>query len=329
MTHGTVLTRKARVVGGLICAVLAVIELGWMIRDMDHVGPHDTVWTWFGAMLPGFYHAPLATSQSDVVLLAVYAGACVVSTRSAGSGALVTAAVFTLALRTPTVWIFSSDWTEGLPDRTRLLLTGITQVVAAVALIVTVIVSRRPADNPALGTPPARPRRVPAAVAGALLALYGLIGVAWQFYLMGKYTSKSAGPRSYEQLFTGEYTIGSLLGAPPAWNGWAIVALCLLTAAQAFVRTPVARMSGPALGLTLSVSGAATLIFYHTAHMPFTLDAPTSEVLQRLTLVLEIAVGIAALSLFALRDRGRTPTSTPPDWQPPAPAYGDWKSPGA
>lgn len=309
MTQGTVLTRDARVVGGLICAALAVIELVWMIRDIHKVGAHDTVWTWFGAMLPGWEHAPLATDAANVVLLAVYVGAGVTATRSArsaGSGALVTAAAFTLAFRTPTVWLFSSDWTKGLPERTWLLLSGIAQVTGAVALIVMVIVSRRPSGNPAFGTSPARPRPVPAVVAGVFLAVFGLVAVAWQFYFMHKYTAEDFGPRSYEHMLTGEFTISSLLGAPPAWAGWAIAVLCLLTAVQAFVGTPVSRASGLAVGLLLSVTGTVSIAVYHTAHIPFALhDAPTPEILQRMTMLLEIAVGVAALALFAPRHSRR------------------------
>ncbi|MEU5596544.1 hypothetical protein [Streptomyces sp. NPDC020298] len=328
MSRGTVPTSGARVVGAIICAALALIELVWVIRDIQDVGLHDTVWTWSGAMLPGQHHPLLATAASDVVLLVVYIVVCLTSGKPAGGAALVTAAALTLAYRTPTVWIYSADWTKGAPHRTWLLLTGIAGVVGAIAMIITVIAGRAAVSDTSPGVPPAPPRTGPAVFAGVLLAILGLVSAAWQVYDIRTFSSDTYGTRSYENLFTGKYSIGALLGTPPGWNGWVTAVLCLLTAVQAFVRTPLARTMGMALGWALAVFGAVVLTLYKTLGLFTFDDRSTSETLELLTVLLETAVGVLTFLLLMLPDRGRTAAGVP-GGQAPAQEYGDWGPPAA
>ncbi|MER6569093.1 hypothetical protein ABT288_23655 [Streptomyces sp. NPDC001093] len=315
-------TSTARALGAIICVVLALLELAWMIRDFRGAGLHDTVWTWFGGMLPGQHHGILATSAVDVVLLVVYAVAGLTATKPAGRSALATAAALTLAYRTPTVWMLGADWAEGAPDRTLVLVTAVAEVLGAVYLIIAALVAGRPA-----GAPAAPPRPGPAVCAGVLLAVFGVVGAAWQLWDMREFTAEKYGPLTYWHMLTGEHTISALLAPAPAWSGWATAVLCVLTAVQAFVRTPLARTMGMALGGTLIVFGTVALVQYHTEHIPFTLHhAATNVVLQRLTLLLEIAVGVVALLLLAIPDL-RPVMTDQPGRRPPAQAYGGWNPP--
>ncbi|MEV5877062.1 hypothetical protein AB0L75_23065 [Streptomyces sp. NPDC052101] len=321
-TVPTAPTSTARGVGAVICGVLAALELAWMTKDFGDAGLHDTVWTWSGGILPGQHHGLLATNHLDVVLLVAYVVACCTARKPAGPGALVMAALLTLAFRTPTVWIFSTDWADGAPAHTRLLLTGITGVLGAIALLVIASAGRRPTGNPA-----APPRLGLAVTAGILLAGYALVTVAWQLYYMHEYTADRYGPASYWNLFIGKGPLNSLLAPPPFWTGCAIAVLCLVAAVMAFIRTPLARALGMALGATLIVIGAVTLTLLATAHVPFTFhDLPTRMILEHVTMVVEIAVGLVVLALLAPGDRRPAMTGLP-GLQPPAQAYGGWRPP--
>ncbi|MEU6217900.1 hypothetical protein ABZ845_10325 [Streptomyces sp. NPDC047022] len=326
MMSGTVLTFPARVVARLICVVLALTELAWMIRDISDVGLHDTLWTWSGVMLPGAIHSLLATSGLDVLLLAVFAVACATAAKPSGAGVLVTAAALTLVYRTPTVWVMSSERYAGLPDRTWLLNTGIAGFLGAVALLITVRVGRRPAQDPALGGPPAPPRAVPAVFAGVLLAVDALINLAWQVYGMTRYTTEKYGPFNYWNLLTGQEGLTSLLAPSFAWSGWARALLCLLAAVLAFVRMPPARALGIAVGCVTAVFGLVSIDMEAAQHVLFTFHGmPESGVVDQITVILEFIIGLGVLALLIPRG-GRAATAAP-GGQPPVSPYGTWGAP--
>ncbi|MGW3195560.1 hypothetical protein ACWDBD_13430 [Streptomyces sp. NPDC001118] len=314
----------ARLVGTVVCGVLAALELAWMVKDFGDVGLHDTVWTGSGGMLPGQHHGLLATNHLDVVLLAGYVIACCTARKPVGPSTLLMAALLTLAFRTPTVWIFSTDWADGAPDHTRLLLTALAGVLGAIALLVIALADRRLTGNPATTAPP---RLGPAVTAGVLLAVYALVSLAWQLYYMHEYTADRYGPGSYWNMFIGKGPLNSLLAPPPFWTGWAIAVLCVVSAVLAFIRTPLARALGMALGATLIVIGAATLTLLATAHVPFAFHGvPTRMILEHVTILMEIAVGVVVLCLLAPGDRRPAMTGLP-GLQPPAQAYGGWNPP--
>ncbi|WP_037644744.1 hypothetical protein [Streptomyces hygroscopicus] len=360
MGQGRILNSGARAFGGLVCAVLGLISLAWIIRDLDKADEASHLWwTWSG--LP--FRATggiFGSSLLDLVLLLVYAvvGLTALSSPAAG-GALGTVAVVTVAVRLPSLWNLNSDWLQGIPDglKTRANLSAWAQVVLAGLLLVVVAAARRPAgltppgypvspgssapSAPGFPAPPGSPvspadrppgRPSPgAAVIGALfLGAAGVVIAAWQIYW-----AQARGWEVYKYALTGKHTLPTLLSPPGGWNAWTAVALCLAAAGAAFARAPLARPLGMTAAALVMVGGISEASLYvkldYVEHLS---DLSTLGVLSVLSGFFEAVAGLIALTALARRgvDEGAVggvggaPFTGPPGMGTPAyggaPAYG-------
>ncbi|MFE2679287.1 hypothetical protein [Streptomyces hygroscopicus] len=356
MGQGRILNSGARVFGALVCAVLGLISLAWIIRDLDKADEASHLWwTWSG--LP--FRATggiFGSSLLDFVLLLVYAVVGLTALRSpAAGGALGTVAVVTVAVRLPSLWNLNSDWLQGIPDglKTRANLSAWAQVVLAGLLLVVVAAARRPAGLAPPGSPapsapgflappgfPVSPADRPpgrpspgAAVTGALfLGAAGVVIAAWQIYW-----AQARGWEVYKYALTGKHTLPTLLSPPGGWNAWTAVALCLAAAGAAFARAPLARPLGMTAAALVMVGGISEASLYvkldYVEHLS---DLSTLGVLSVLSGFFEAVAGLIALTALARRgvDEGAVggvggaPFTGPPGMGAPAygvaPAYGGY-----
>ncbi|MET8180477.1 hypothetical protein [Streptomyces sp. NPDC005336] len=326
MGQGRILNRGARVFGALVCAVLGLISLAWIIRDLDKADEaSDLWWAWSG--LPFRASGSIfGSSLLDLVLLVVYVAVGIAALRSpAAAGALGTVAVVTVALRLPSLWNLNADWMQGVPDdlKTRANLSVWVGVVLGGLLLATVAAARRPADlgpypaSPA-DQPPARPGPGAAVTAALSLGAVGAVIGAWQIYW-----AQERGWVFYKYLLTGKHTLATLLSAPGAWSAWASVALCLAAAVAAPARAPLSRplgMTAAALVLTIGISEVS--LCFKLEYVDHLGDLPTVGVLSVLSAFFEAAAGLIALVALARRGVGadEAPLGGPP--RPEAPAYG-------
>lgn len=305
MGQGHILNRGARAFGALVCAVLGLISLAWIIRDLDKAGKaSDVWWTWAGIPygIPGDV---LGSSLADVVLLAVYVAVGIAALRSsAAAGALASAAVATVVLRLPSLWNLHADWMQGIPGglKTRAQLSVWAAVVLGGVLLAVVAAGRRPADpavpdyavSPA-DRPPARPTPAVAVTAALFLGAVAVIGGAWQIY-----SAQKRGWDIYEYQLTGKHMLFTLLSPPTAWAAWAVVALALAAAFAALGRAPLARplgMTAAALVLGNGITEISVYIKFEVFdHLD---DAPAVAVLVVLTAFFEVLVGLVALIALA------------------------------
>jgi len=314
MGQGRILTRGARVFGALVCAVLGMISLAWIVRDLDKADKASHLWwTWSG--MPFRASGSLfGSSLFDLVLLALCVVAGIAALRSpAAAGALGAVAAVTVVLRLPSLWNLNADWMQGIPDdlKTRANLTAWAGVVLGVLLLATVAAARRPADGYAAAPadqPPARPGPGAAMFGALLLGASGAILGAWQIYWAQK-----AEWDMYKYQLTGKHSLVTLLSPPSAWQAWALVALCLVAAAAALGRAPLSRPLGMVTAALVLATGVSTVSLYikleYVEHLD---DLPTVGVLSVLTAFFELLVGLVALLVLARRGEADTP----------APAYG-------
>ncbi|PNG93091.1 hypothetical protein [Streptomyces malaysiensis] len=307
MGQGRILNSGGRLFGALVCAVLGLISLAWIIRDLGKADESSHLW-WTWAGLP--FRATggiFGSSLLDLVLLLVYAVVGLTALRSpAAAGALGSVAVVTVAVRLPSLWNLNSDWLQGIPGdlKTRANLSAWAQVVLAGLLLAVVAAARRPADLAPPGRPVSPADRPPgrpspgAAVIGALfLGAVGAVIAAWQIYW-----AQERGWEIYKYLLTGKHTLPTLLSAPGAWTAWAAVALCLAAAAAALARAPLARplgMTAAALVLATGISEAS--LYIKLDYVDHLSDLPTVGVLSVLTGFFEAVAGLIALIALARR----------------------------
>ncbi|MFC9226719.1 hypothetical protein ACFT8W_39355 [Streptomyces hygroscopicus] len=349
MGQGRILNSGARAFGALVCAVLGLISLAWIIRDLDKADEASHLWwTWSG--LP-FRAAGgiFGSSLLDLVLLLVYAVVGLTALRSpAAGGALGTVAVVTVAVRLPSLWNLNSDWLQGIPDglKTRANLSAWAQVVLAGLLLVVVAAARRPAGLTPPGSPvspgslppsgfpapsgfPVSPADRPpgrpspgAAVTGALfLGAAGVVIAAWQIYW-----AQARGWEVYKYALTGKHTLPTLLSPPGGWNAWTAVALCLAAAGAAFARAPLARPLGMTAAALVMVGGISEASLYvkldYVEHLS---DLSTLGVLSVLSGFFEAVAGLIALTALARRGVDEGAVGGAPFTGPPgmgASAYG-------
>lgn len=316
MGQGRILTRGARVFGALVCAVLGMISLAWIVRDLGKADEASHLWwTWSG--MPFRASGSLfGSSLFDLVLLVLCVVAGITALRSpAAAGALGTVAAVTLVLRLPSLWNLNADWMQGIPDdlKTRATLSAWAGVVLGALLLATVAAARRPADGyPAApgalpaDAPPGRPGPGAAVTGALLLGAAGAVVGAWQIYWAQK-----ADWDIYKYQLTGKHTLVTLLSPPAAWEAWALVALCLVAAAAALGRAPLARPLGMVAAVLVLAAGVSEISLYsklkYVEHLD---DLPTVGVLSVLTAFFELAVGLVAL--LALARRGETDAPAPP-----------------
>ncbi|MBL1095925.1 hypothetical protein [Streptomyces coffeae] len=322
MGQGRILTRGARVFGALVCAVLGMVSLAWIIRDLDKAEEPDHLWwTWAGMPFRAS-GSVFGSALLDLVLLALYVAVGVTALRSSSAaGALGTVAVVTVVVRLPSLWNLDADWMQGIPDdlKTRAELTAWAGVVLGGLLLATVAAARRPADADPPGghytaadQPPGRPAPGAAATAALFLGAIGSALGAWQIYW-----AQERGWDVYKHLLSGKHTLITLLAAPAAWTVWAVIALALTAAGTALARAPLSRPLGMTAGALLLGDGISEASLYikldYVDHID---ELPTVGVLSVLTAFFQALAGLIALLVLARRPWG--------DPSPPLPAYGGY-----
>lgn len=341
MDHGQTLTRGGRIFGAVACALLALLGLGWIVRDLLVADTASELWwKWAGAPAAAA-NGVWATSVYEPVLVVVYAAVTFSVLRSsAAAGMLGTAGVLTVLLRAPSLWNLNADWLRGVDEelRDRALFTVVCAVVLGVAMLLVAVLARREVTaNTSYGYPPVRTEEAPAPAgtlaciaAFLLLAASGGVGAAWQIHRAGQ-----AGWDGYLRELTGERSLLSLLAPPPAGVVWIVVALTLFAAAAALAQAALARPLGMTMAWTLLVWGGTSVSYAWKADFFERFqDLPTRTQLELLTALLYAGTGL--LVLLLLGRRPPRPEEEPlAGWQPPGTAYGrsaeqtgSWAGPG-
>ncbi|MEV6316028.1 hypothetical protein [Streptomyces sp. NPDC051776] len=306
MGQGRTLVRGARLFGAFACALLALIELMWIIQDFTAAAePVDVWWLWAG--MPSRAEGGIwGTSLVDPVLLCVHAVAAFIALQSAAAaaGALASAAVATMVLRLPSLWMLRSDWMRVIDDelRSRATLTAAAGVVIGVLLLLTVAAGRRPAP----GEPPSpRPGRGASLAAAVLLAAAAVCGAAWQINRAGEW-----GWTTYRKVLLGDgpQNVYALLQPPYGWLGWTVVALSLAGAVAALRRTGFARALGSTAAVVLLARGLTGISAQQRGRMLAQFgELSLQEQLSVGTALLETFAGFVVLAVLARRGERPVP----------------------
>ncbi|WP_181493939.1 hypothetical protein [Streptomyces sp. ScaeMP-e122] len=250
-----ILTRGARTTGAVLCAVLGIVVACWIVRDLRAMGdPVDLVrhWAGYADARPA---APPVTTQTDAVLLVVYAAVLFTVARSpVAAAALVSTGVVTLALRLPSVWTVGASWTDGRYSdvlRTRALVGTFVVLAAALALIVTGAAGRRPPVD-AYEPLPTRPGRGARAAAFVALGASAAVLVAWE---VRQFVTLPSGVYP-DRLVGGRAVLTGLTDAPPGWGALALAAVCLVVAWTALLGAVHSRPLGMIAGGFLLLQGS-------------------------------------------------------------------------
>lgn len=301
-----ILTRGARITGAVLCALLAVIVAGWLVRDFRAVEePADLVRYW-----AGYYDVRLSavptTSANDVALLVVYVVAAFAALRSpVAATALVATGVVTLAMRLPGLWnIGESAMSARFADdlRTRALICAFAALAAGLALVITAGAGRRPPRDFSERTP-TRPGPGASATAFLLLGASGAVVIAWEIRQVVRF------PDIFPQWYVGgDRLFQGLIDPPPGWGDAVIALLCLFAAVSALFRAVHARPFGLiAVGLLLTggVTGVSRAVHYKMLdHFG---DLPTEDQLTVVTWFFEMVVAVVVLIVLARRGSADAP----------------------
>lgn len=315
-----IFTRGARITGAVLCAVLAVVAAGWIVRDLRVTNrPVELWWHWVDQS-DGSALAPPATSLLDPVLLVVYVVVAVAAVRSAvAASALFATGVLTLAVRVPGLWVLGSSWMEGRASdelRTRALFCAFAVLGVGIALLVTAVAGRRAPDS-AYALTPTRPTQGVSVVVFLLLGAAAGVWAAWEVYW-----GQRMGLDAYLDRVTGESVLLPLLGTPPGWLNAVIVLLCLAAAVGALFHTPFSRPFGMvAAALLVGVGGAALARALRYEALDHFGELASIEQLSLVSLLFGLGAGSLALVALARAGEGDGPGAGP---------YGaGWGQPGA
>ena len=296
-----ILTRGARITGAVLCAVLAALVAGWIVRDLRAVGDLSVLLRYWAGYTDGWPTELPATLQADPVLLVVYVLALFAALRSSvAASTLVATGLVTLALRLPGVWTIGSSWMDGrFSDelRTRALIGTFVTLAAALALVVAGAAGRRRPEG-AHEPRPTRPGRGAGVTSFLALGTSGAVMIAWEarqyFRLPGQF---------YPDWFTGgEVLTLGLTAAPPGWSSVALGAAGLVVAWTALFRAVHARPLGMIVAGFLLVSGACGIARnIHNRWLENITEAPAEQQLVVLTSFLFASAGATALLVLARR----------------------------
>ncbi|NGO70845.1 hypothetical protein [Streptomyces boncukensis] len=277
MGQDRTLARGARVFGALLIAVLALLSLGWIIRDFTKADEvTDVWWSWSG--IPARSEDGVwTTSFTEPTLLLMYAVAAVTAARSSSAAAILAGTgTVTVLLRLPGLWNLNADWLQGISEglKSKVLLSTSTMVVLGLVLVITAIAGRRPAGalpggyGPGggygygsaygYGGPPADPAEEPPAgptrgggiTAFVLLAAAAGVLAAWEIYWW-----QERGWDVYKHTLTGERSLVALLDVPGGWYSWALAAVALVAAVAALAGAPFSRPLGLMAGTLVAATG--------------------------------------------------------------------------
>ncbi|MFD0424055.1 hypothetical protein [Streptomyces parvus] len=318
------LTRGARITGAVLCAVLALIAVAWIGRDIRAADGQMDLWEYLGGSNPRSGE-PATTGQGSRVLLVAYVLAAVAALRSsAASSVLVVMGVVTFALRLPGLWAIDDAYPLELQDRARLSL--VVAGIAAIALVVAGIAGRRPAPG---GEPSGRPGRGAGVAAFLLLGTLAVVSTAWEIR-----QSFVAPPGLYPAWFTGGAPVHfPMTEAPPGWITVVVILLSLVAAfgavaRAAFARAAFARVLGLVAGGFSLLAGvmSTSLAARHDLYEDFA-DLRLESQLSLLTSVFLIIAGAAVIALLARPGTERAPGSTAGPWGGPNSWGGGWGAP--
>ncbi|MEW2634366.1 hypothetical protein AB0903_22680 [Streptomyces sp. NPDC048389] len=319
------LTRGARITGAALCGVLALITGAWIVRDVSLADGLDGFWR-HGASGPrwGFGPPTQATAPLDGALLAVYAGTAVAVLRSSvAASALLATAVFTFAVRMPSLWVLTAS--SAYPDvpgsvRTRALLSTFAVLGLAVGLVITAVAGRRPPEAAACAPAPLRPTAPVAWLAGPLLLLGAAVTTAWQIHF-----GYRVGPDAYvDTVAGGEQFAHRLLAPPPGWLAATVVILCLTAGIGLLTGAVFARPLGAVLAANILASGAVGVDLAVRTRIPqYVESAPLEYRLTVVTAFFELIAGVVLLVLLMRRgESGPADGPWPGGANRPPPGYG-------
>lgn len=325
-----ILVRGARVGGSVVCAVLAVVTLGWVLRDLAYSDDPVELW-WRWASQPMSYSAEnvIYTAGPDLFLAVVYVAVAVRVLRSTSAAALlaVTGAV-TVALRLPSLAVLGE-----LPGAAKLfggpypgaMLTTLGALLGGVALIVLATAGSRSVPGDGSAGSPGRLSSVRARAAGAVLLLCGGILLWREIFLVDAMAeAETVGGPGYFAVYLAPDTAprSLLLGA----GGWVTVVQAVLVLAAAgvcFARAKNARALGlVAAGQVVVVQALALAAYVEGGIYEQFSERGTAGQLQSLAPPVLCAVALAGLVLLLRRPPGPGPVP----WQAPAP--GPYAGPG-
>ncbi|WP_327353641.1 hypothetical protein [Streptomyces sp. NBC_01304] len=315
----------------MISALIALISLGWIIRDLVTAEEPGHVW-WSWAGLPRLFENQdiWVTGLADPVIALVCGAVAVTAMRSpSAASSLVAAGAVTVVLRGINLWILTEGWLGHYDDLDvhfqALLSAGVTVGLGG-ALLLTAAAGRRPVGHSGYGYPPTAADEEPprlttgaAATAFVLLGAVAAIWVAWEVDFFQEY-----GWKAYRTYLTGgEQAVGSMLGTPVRWAAVAFAVLALVAAVAALNRAVFSRPLGLAAGSAALFWGALSIslaIKYDTFDK--VMDAPLRTQLSLLSSGFFVLAG--AIVLAVLARPGRRPyqyQDSPQGWGP-AGGYG-------
>ncbi|MEV5199622.1 hypothetical protein [Streptomyces sp. NPDC053720] len=294
-----ILTRGARVTGAVLCAALALIVAGWVVRDVGAADGIEHLWHYWAGYGDARMSPAPTTSPYDVVLFVVYLAVAVAALRSSVAGAaLVAAGVLTLVVRLPGLWNIGqprmdSRFVDDL--RTRALLCVFASLAAGIALIITAAAGRRAPHDSSEGVP-SRPGQGAGVIAFLCLGAAGAVTIAWEIRQAVRI------PYIYpDWFFGGDRIFQGLTDPPPGWFTAVLALLCLFAAASALFRAVHARPFGLiAAALLLGGGGVRVAWSAHEKLLEHFADLPVEAQLTVATGFFEVLAGAAVLLALSL-----------------------------
>ncbi|MFC8591788.1 hypothetical protein [Streptomyces atroolivaceus] len=319
-----ILTRGARITGVVLCAVLAALAAGWIVRDLRAAGDASALLRYWAGYTGGWPRELPATVQADPVLLVVYVLALSAALRSsAAASTLVVTGLVTLALRLPGVWTIGSSWMDGrFGDelRTRALIGTFVALAAGLALVVVGAAGRRRPEG-SHEPLPTRPGSGAGVAAFLVLGASGAVMAAWEI----RQFSRLPGLLYPDWFLGGEAITTGLTAAPPGWSSAVLAGLCLVVAWTALFRAVHARPLGMIVAGFLLVSGGCGIARnLDNGWLEQFGEAPVEQQLIMLTSFLFAFAGVTALVVLARRGFESTDRQNEgygPPWDG-APGYG-------
>ncbi|MGW2282231.1 hypothetical protein [Streptomyces sp. NPDC001770] len=315
------LTRGARITGTALSAVLALINIGWIVRDLRVLGGPGPLWDFWSGTPESFPTGIPATTGGTLVLLLVQLVTAFVVLRSpSAAAALVATGVATVLLRLPGVWTTNASWMGGYSDdlRLRAMICAVLTLAAATAMIVTASAGRRPAEEVGL-LAPSRPTAGAGVVAFLALGASGAVVIAWEIRQFFVYPAEL-----YPDWYIGGRVAGStLVDAPGGWSTVTVALLALFAAVSAVARAvhsrPFAMVAAPFLLLSgaLGIARGIRLDLFGAFS-----DVGLEAQLNMATWVFLPLAGLVALLVAALPGRPEAEGGPGRGWGPGTPGYG-------
>ncbi|WP_181766779.1 hypothetical protein, partial [Streptomyces albidus (ex Kaewkla and Franco 2022)] len=347
MPQVRVLSKGARITGGVFCLLFALHTWIWVVRDVVELGMGKAWDLWTGALGPGaagLTEMPGTTSADlglGLLQLAAVFAAFTGAWTAGGLMAVTTALTF--SYRLPVIW-HAALHEEGSPfyamqgfyNDDALAAAGLTCSLAVLLCIVLGVVllsgirpwprtSTTAMAGPAGAWPPGAPGQpplppqpepplpseCPQRPTGGHTAVAALFLGVLALYDIGWtiHSLTAGGGRLWVHLFTGEGIVASLMDVSPAWDWLTLIFLGLLGAVLALPRLVSARGFSLGLAIALLPESVTTLWGYVDAGAFFQLEepAPVLGFFGRLQVVIVL---VGSLTLIALAMRPGVPVAS-------------------